>query len=186
MRHIYIATILSGLVFGCDGTDEPAPGTNQNQQSLECQADVLPDDFTMFGPLEGPGVDADGSLRASDTGNYVVSSTYLRLHPTQEANDRFMELMGPISMTLANQPGLIALQTGGSMSCGTARTFTVWESEEAMYSFVASDAHANGIANVAQVSRGGSIVTHWDADTLEKATWDEALRQLSQHEGPVY
>jgi hypothetical protein len=39
---------------------------------------------------------------------------------------------------------------------------------------------------VDEVSRGGSVVVHWDAATLEESTWEEGARKLAASTGPFY
>jgi heme-degrading monooxygenase HmoA len=130
---------------------------------------------------QGPAVDpATGALRP---GSYVFSSTYLTLRP--DGRPRFGELMGPISADLQTRPGLLAITLALSESCGTARTLSAWESEEAMYAFVASDAHGAAVSAVGEVSRGQSVVTHW-AGTEAGATWARAAEELARDEGPFY
>jgi heme-degrading monooxygenase HmoA len=153
-----------------------------------CVRGTLEPDFATFMPLGGPAVDpATGALRPPAAGaSYVISSTYLALRGEPAAQQAFGELMGPISATLQAQPGLLAIQLAQSMSCGSARTLTVWESEDAMYAFVASPAHVEAMRRVGEVSRGESVVTHWVSSATTAATWDEAARQLRAHTGPRY
>lgn len=194
MRLLSSLVISSSLTLvACGGDDEvprqaptvmPAPSASP---SPVCTRGAMERDFTALSPLGGPGVDpATGALRPPTNGAYVVSSTYLTLRPEPAAQQAFGELMGPISETLATQPGLIAIQLGTSMACGTARTLTVWDTEESMYAFVASPPHAAAMARVGEVSRGQSVVTHWDASTVAEASWAEVERKLSVFSGIEY
>ena len=90
-----------------------------------------------------------------------------------------------ITELLAN-PGVVAIQLGTSMQCSSARTFTVWRDEAAMMAFVVGDAHANAIARTPEISRGGSVVTHWAATSIAEITWDEALARVAADRGPFY
>jgi heme-degrading monooxygenase HmoA len=134
----------------------------------------------------GPGVDPDTGELVDDGSTYVVSSTYLALMPDPAAQQAFGESMGPIIPALLGNPGMIATSLGLSMQCSTARTLTVWASEEAMMAFVTSDAHATAIARVAEISRGDSLVTHWTGAAIPEITWDEALARVLADEGPFY
>ena len=152
-----------------------------------CERGVLEADFELFAPFGGPGVDpATGKLRPSAGEPYIISSTYIRLRPEPAAQQAFGELMGPIAGALQQQPGLAAVLLGSSMTCGTARTLTVWASEEEMYAFVGGAPHAAAMAAVGQVSRGGSLATHWVATGTAAAEWPSVLPQLRAYDGPLY
>jgi heme-degrading monooxygenase HmoA len=143
--------------------------------------DTLEPDF-QSSPFQGPGVDAQGKLAP---GTYIMSSTYLRMGHSQQAQAEFQQLMGPLNQTLQQQQGLVAIRSGLSTNCNTARTFTVWKDEEAMYQFVGSPAHAQAISRVSVLSRGGSIVTSWQDDE-HGASWEKALERLAVDTGPTY
>jgi heme-degrading monooxygenase HmoA len=193
MRPSLALALSSSLsLFACGGeepTSIPAPSPSPSPSAEPtCARGTIEPDFAPIGPLAGPGVDpATGTLRPPPSGtSYVVSSTYLALRPEGPAQQTFGALMGPIGDALRTQEGLVAFELGSSASCGTARTLTVWVSEEAMYGFVASPAHTAAVAQVGQVSRGGSVVTHWDADTVDAAGWAEAQRRLAAFMGRQY
>jgi hypothetical protein len=135
--------------------------------------------------LEADGRDSN-DLTALPAGQYVVSTTYLRLPLRRSAVARFSELSAPKEDELRANPGLVRATTRVSGSCNTARTLSVWKSEADMYRFVGSPAHARAMAAVAEVSRGGSVTTHWDASEAD-ATWQVATRKLAEDtDGPVY
>ena len=180
MKILNFLPMMMLCLAGC--SDNKDPDSNSDPQGLECEPGRLASDFRMAGPLAGPGVGEDGKLVA---GTYVVGATYLRLKPDVAAQQKFNEVVGPISLALMSQPGLVALQIGSSDECGTARTFSVWESEEAMYNFVGGGPHGAAVGAIGQVSRGGSIVTHWETGP-EGATWEEALKRLAAVEGLGY
>jgi hypothetical protein len=153
-----------------------------------CSRDVLEADLEMPGPLAGPGVDpATGALKPPPSGSaYMVSTTYLTLNQAQEAQARFGELMGPLQESLAAQAGLVALQFGTSKACGTARTLSIWVSQEGMYDFVLGPAHTEAMSSIGEISRGGSVVAHWEASSPDAMTWEEAARQVGALDGPFY
>jgi heme-degrading monooxygenase HmoA len=173
---------LALLVLPACGEDAPAPTPLVEDPLADCTRDAVEADLQSFSPMSGPGVRADGTLAP---GRYVVSSTYLRMRPEPAAQARFQELMGPISQALQAQPGLVALQLAASERCGTARTLSVWQDEAAMYGFVTGDAHMAAVRAVGEVSRGGSIVTHW-ADDAQGVSWAKAAQQLGADTGPFY
>jgi quinol monooxygenase YgiN len=134
----------------------------------------------------GPGADPiTGELIAEGT-SFVVSSTYLAIKPEAAAQQAFGESVAPLVPALLANPGVVAIQLGTSMQCGSARTFTVWQDEAAMMAFVVGDAHANAIARTPEISRGGSVVTHWTATSIAEITWDEAIARIAADEGPFY
>jgi heme-degrading monooxygenase HmoA len=134
----------------------------------------------------GPGADPDTGELIDDGGTYVVSSTYLALRPEPAAQQAFGESTGPLVPELLGNPGMVAVQLGTSMQCSSARTLTVWQSEEAMMAFVTSDAHSAAIARVGEISRGDSLVTHWSGATIPEVSWDDALAHVLADDGPFY
>jgi quinol monooxygenase YgiN len=120
----------------------------------------------------GPGV-VGGAL---PPGHYVIAATYLKGRP--EGFDTFQQVLGPIITALPTTDGLVGYATQNSSSCFTARTLSVWRDEASMFQFVSSPAHSNAMAKVNQVSRGGSLTTHWSA-TEAGATLEEALAHLA-------
>lgn len=159
-----------------------------------CDRGALEDDLVgadaMGNPVPlawfGPGADPMTGELVDDGDSFVVSSTYLAIKPEGAAQQAFGESIGPMIPELLANPGVVAIQLGTSMQCGSARTFTVWRDEAAMMAFVVGDAHANAIARTAEISRGGSVVTHWTATSLAEITWDEALARVAADEGPFY
>ncbi|MBM4362234.1 MAG: DUF3291 domain-containing protein [Deltaproteobacteria bacterium] len=126
---------------------------------------------------------ADATL--PETG-FVVATTFLRITHGDAGAAVFSELETPVQGELVAAPGVLAVELAVATSCNTARTLSVWESIEAMYGFVGGPAHATAMERVAEVSRGGSVTTHWDATAASEASWEEALRRLSSVSGPVY
>ena len=143
-----------------------------------CQRGTLEPDFAAV-PLAGAGVDESG-LRA---GQYIVSSTYLQLNP--DARHTFDQLIGPVLEDLQTRDGLLALSLGQSEACVALRTLAVWRDDAAMIAFVTSPAHTAAMAGVTDVSRGGSVVTHWAGDE-GSARWAVAAEELGAREGPEY
>jgi hypothetical protein len=156
------------------GEGEPADGCTRG----ELESDI------QYVPITLPG--SPGPLANPPAEGYVVSSTYLRLKHDEAAKGRFRTLNGPIQADLLARSGLVALEFAIEAQCNTARTKSVWTSTEAMYDFVASEAHGAAVQSIGELSRGGSVVTHWTAKTLDETTWDEATARLKGDKGPVY
>jgi quinol monooxygenase YgiN len=111
-------------------------------------------------------------------GNYVISSTYIAMKPTAEAQAGFQEVWTPLEKSLDATDGLIAYQTFGSTQCATARTIAVWRDQMAMFQFVGSPQHTAAIQKSATISRGGGATTHW-LDTEAGATLERAVEKLA-------
>jgi hypothetical protein len=170
----------SGTASG-DGTpsNESEPAADPTELS-DCTRGTLEPDL-QAAPLDGPGV-SDGALIPGD---HVVSSTYLQIGRDAASRQLFEQLVAPVTAELQVRPGLLALSFGSSESCGTVRTLSVWEDDVAMLGFVTSTAHANAMARVTEISRGGSVVTHWTGDAAT-ANWPTAAQRLGEDDGPEY
>jgi hypothetical protein len=175
------ATEVAGAAGGSDddGNDE-GESLEVGEAFGDCQRGAIEPDFTSA-PLAGPAV-VGGTLPG---GQYLFSSTYLQLGQDAESQQLFAMLLNPIVADLQTRPGLLALALGSSAACGTARTLAVWEDEAAMVGFVSGEAHGNAMARVTDVSRGGSIVTHWVGDESSGA-WSEAASRIAADDGPFY
>lgn len=135
--------------------------------------------------LEADGLDS-AELAALPAGQYVITTTYLRLPLKKSALKRFNELVAPMTDELKAHQGLVRVTTRLSTSCNTARTLSVWKSELEMYRFVNGSSHAKAMAAVSQVSRGGSVTTHWLGSESD-ATWQTATQKLAADtDGPTY
>lgn len=183
LRPAHSFALLAATLIAC-GTDEP---TDPPDDVPACARGTLEPDLAFLFPMNGPAVDpTTGAIVPPPAGGYVVSSTYLAMRPEPAAQQRFGELSGPLMAALTNRPGLLAIQLGMSQSCGTARTFTIWADEDAMYEFVTGPAHLAAMNAVAEVSRGGSVATHWTEARVEQMTWQAAAAQLAAFDGNTY
>jgi heme-degrading monooxygenase HmoA len=166
--------------------DGASADTGQGAGATACRKDLLEPDFGSNMPLTGPGVDpSTGTLLPRDE-PFIVATTYLALKSEPDAQEKFMQVLGPINEDLASRDGLIAVGLGGSNECGTARTLTVWRDEAAMNDFVFSAAHVVAIGAVALVSRGGSVTMSWAESDVGRVSWDQAAARLANHQGKVY
>lgn len=146
----------------------------------DCERGSIEPDF-MAAPLAGPAIEAGGLA----PGEYLISSTYLQLGQDAEAQQLFETLIGPVVADLQTRAGLLALSLGSSAGCGTARTLAVWQDEAAMIGFVTGEAHGNAMLRVGDVSRGGSVVTHWVGDE-SSVDWAQAASRVGADDGPLY
>ncbi len=174
MRRLPV--ILScGVVVACV---PPPPSPDESM----CNHTLLEPDFRADQELRGPGIDADGKV---PEGRYVLSSTYLAIQLSTDAFSTFSEVNRPIREALQSQPGLVGYQTGFSPDCYAARTLAVWSDEESMLQFVVGSAHGAAMAAIDEISRGKSIVTHWEDDATG-SSWQRAVEMISADEGPFY
>jgi quinol monooxygenase YgiN len=165
MNRVVVAVVLS-LSFGSLSCGLPIP------DDAKCMKGVLEADLGSEG-MKGAGL-VNGKVPA---GRYVMSATYLKFKPTVATLNTFQTVLDPIEKALPTTEGLIAYELSGSSSCSTARTLAVWRDEASMYAFVASTAHANAMAKGSELSRGGSLTTHW-VDTEAGATMGKAVQML--------
>lgn len=147
----------------------PFEGCSKGELEPDRQGDMV---------FRGPGVDPETG--ALPPGNYLISTTYLALKP--EMTQRAMELGGPIMQSLFTMKGLVGVATLQSSSCMSLRTLSVWESEEDMFAFVVSPAHASAMGHAASLSRGSSNAISWEGSEAQ-ATWEEAARRLASETG---
>jgi hypothetical protein len=145
-----------------------------------CVSGTLEPDFQGM-PLAGAGL-VNGAL---PKGQYLISTTWLRLSSRPASQQLFGQVMAPILGDLAARDGLLASSLGQSARCGTARTLAVWRDAAAMMAFVTGPAHAAAIASVSTLSRGGSLVTHF-ADDGTGASWAHAAAVIGTVNGPTY
>lgn len=175
-----------GTSSGSSSADDESGSTGEDPFA-DCQRDVLEEDIVVIDPMGmpgppqwyGPGADDDGALIDDGESEYVVSSTYLALQPNADPQ-LFGQLSAGNAMALFTNPGMIAVQLSNSTQCGTARTFTVWENEEALMNFVGSDAHLQSVSAFPSLSRGGSTLSVWaEPVTASEITWDAAMTRMA-------
>jgi hypothetical protein len=192
-RGFAVSLLAVALVACSEDDDDANAAQNVEQRSPTstngdpCQRGALESD-REFSPWAGPGVSpTTGVPEAPESGTqFIVSTTYLRLKSDDAAQQRFQGVLGPINDALATQPGLRALQTSVSTSCGTARTLSVWQDEASMYTFVGGEAHGAAMAAVPEISRGGSITTHFLARSASDVTWEKAATELAASNKSTY
>ncbi len=153
----------------------------------DCSRGVIEEDYFVVNQFGmpgaprwyGPGADDDGNLVDDGRTEFVVSVTYLALSSDADF-DLLNELNIANSMALYANPGLVATQLGGSMVCGSLRTFTVWESNTALTEFVASEAHLQSVGAFPALSRGGSTLSVWaDPAPASQITMENAMIRMA-------
>lgn len=157
--------------------EEGASGSDDERETdddyAQCSKGEVEADITTSLALAGPGVDPDTGMLTP--GDYLVATTYLALQPGKV--DTVVELSGPVIESSFTLPGFVAMTIAGSEACNTLRTLTVWESEQAMFAFVASPSHTRAMAQTGNISRGTSNTITWEGDA-DSVTWQKAAREL--------
>jgi hypothetical protein len=171
---------------GSDSTDAAPIGPRPGCERGVIEGDLAggPPNMPTAPVLVGPGVDpTTGQLIPPTSGEYFVSTTYLSIRGTPEAQQRFGMLMGPMLEDLPSrmspEGGLVAMGLATSASCGTGRTLTVWRDEAAMLDFVASPAHIQAMTAVTEISTGHSVAIHWTTADASSIDWDDAASRLA-------
>jgi hypothetical protein len=169
------------------GSETTAPAsTSAGEESTGSPAspfDCVEQSFAPS-PLAGPGLDPEtGAIVGHPQSSYVLHTTQAVLDP--ETVQAFDVAVGEVLAQLQATDGLIALSLSADMQCGYARTLGIWESEEAMLTFVATGAHAQAMADGPNLIATGRF-THFDIDPTDiENAWDIALERI-QTVDPLY
>lgn len=133
--------------------------------------------FAEVKPLSGPGYDPETGFVGEPQAKYFAATT--QIYVAEDKQDAFIAANGPVIQQIGETPGLVAWSVGGDPSCQVNRTMTIWESEEAMYSFVTSGAHAEVMGQLTELSLTGKT-THWETtpEEIEAQTWDTVRAKL--------
>jgi heme-degrading monooxygenase HmoA len=164
---------------GCGGSDSAA---------LEALYACEELGFTEFRPLTGSEFDLaqGGFLVDPAQTSYVVHTT--QIYVSAEKQGDFLAAFGDVAAQLAETEGLVAWAVSGDEACGVNRTLGIWESEQAMYAFVGSGAHATAMGLTTELSLTGKV-TNWEATAgeVEALDWDVARTKLAEVEpSPIY
>ncbi len=139
--------------------------------------DCQENNFVETKPLSGPGYDPETGFVGEPQATYFAATT--QIYVAADAQEAFISASGPVIQQILKTPGLVAWTVGGDTDCQVNRTMTIWESEDAMYSFVTSGAHAEVMGQVTELSLTGKTV-HWviTPEEIETQTWDTVRAKL--------
>ena len=177
-KLVVVALMMLGAACGDDSASAGSGGSAGQGGSGEGGAPPDPyaalyaceeTEFVAFKTLSGPGYDEETGFVGQPRESYVLHATQIYVRPEQEQT--FLQVSGAVIGQLGTTPGLVAFSVGSDDGCGVARTIGVWESEEALYAFVGSGAHAEAMAQTAALSFTGRT-THWDATAEEVLSYD--------------
>jgi hypothetical protein len=180
MRYVLTVVMVSGCA-GAGAEIEPGdsgPGT-EDPTVDPCNGAEMEADLAIDPNLPDP---AGWSLPPSA----IVSTTYLQIEDTQEAQQAFGEAAGPIAAALEASPGLMGVSFASSESCGTQRTLSAWATTDDMLGFVTGPEHGAAISRIGVISRGRSITMSWTAADLAETSWPAVIAALETHDGPEY
>lgn len=138
-------------------------------------------------PFAGPGF-KDGKVTSAAAGPFIASTTILLVKDDSVSTDTFNKHMTILQEKLKTQPGLIGLSLAFTpLSNKDWRTLAVWESEDAMFAWVASDEHAAAMSDMADKAESGSQVASWEIKKEEvPPTWDDAKAHLEKDGQAAY
>lgn len=140
-------------------------------------------DLAIVQPLVGPGFDPEtGALLEPVADEYVVSTTQILPKADSESQQAFFELSDGVIAQLMQSQGFLGFSLAAEPTCGFARTLTVWESEEAMYAFVSTGAHAEAMGQTFAVGVTGRV-TSWTAPAEDvPPSWEDAIAKIAEVE----
>jgi hypothetical protein len=138
-------------------------------------------ELTILFPFGGPGFDSmTGELVEPIADEYVVSTTQLLPKADAASQQAFFELTEAVVVELMQTPGLLGAGFAQEPNCGFMRTLTVWESEQAMFAFVSSDAHVEAMSQTFVVGVTGRV-TSWTAPADEMPpSWEGAIAKIAE------
>jgi heme-degrading monooxygenase HmoA len=170
-------------MLGCDSEASTASddGTSVTEDPLfTCDEK----EFKVAAPLHGPNYDqSKGGLQGDTQGSYVVSTTVLYLKTGVKTD--FFKVATQVTGQVDKAPGMVAWGLASDDGCGSQRTLVVWESEEAMYDFVRSGAHAEHMGDFDTFAiNGKTSVWTATADEVNKLDFDVAKEHLKA-EDPI-
>lgn len=132
------------------------------------------------GTLQGPGWDAKaGELRNRNPRTLIVAATHLRVKQSDlRTHPTFARVVQPITRELETSPGLVGYATRATWDLSDEWTVSIWESEEDMMRFAASDVHLDGVEAMQRLG-SQAWVGHWPVNSSEVPwSWDKVLQQL--------
>lgn len=157
------------------GTDEGEPA--DPDPTLEALAACDESDFGGT-PFMGPSFDPEtGELAVALPSSYVVATTAGWARPEAEHQEALGSASEEVSGVVFESPGLLGARFGGSEACGSARTLTLWESQEALMNFVWGEVHG-GAMSLTDTTTLGWETTRWVESSAEPPTWDQARAAL--------
>lgn len=191
-HHSFVAALCLAMVLSaaCDPSSDSQGAQDASETTANASESTGTDWQAVFAcvetdlqvvPLFGPGWDSESqSLIGEPKATYVVHTTQALV--PEEQLPHFEALSVGVAEQLMQTPGLIAIGFASEPNCGFERTMGVWESEQAMYAFVGSGAHAQAMAQTADLQAAGRVM-HFEVSASElPIPWDTLITRLSEVE----
>jgi len=113
-----------------------------------------------------------------ETKTYIHAATALQLKSWRYLFP-FLRLSGKVQRRLRQTPDHVTHGLRTDVLRATFRTYSVYESYEALQDLIYSPEHAEAIGKMAEWSGPESRTTHWTSPSRE-IDWKEGLRRLEQ------
>jgi quinol monooxygenase YgiN len=187
MSRLGCMALLATLAIGCGdstggggdaGGSSPgganAGGAGGAAPSGPSEAELYGCDEVGFGDvieLGGPGYNPVDGIIGEPQAEYVVHATMLYWKADQQ--EAFYDLAVELIAQLNETEGLLAYALGTDETCRTARSIGIWRSEEDLYAFVTTGAHAKAMGLTNELSWSGKA-THYSvaAGELDTVDWE--------------
>lgn len=174
-RKVFAGALsMMAVVAACSDDQDKKPSCTSAQLESDLEAS----------PFMGPGADpVTGELKLTAGRQYMVSSTYgvpVRGPDGAPVTAEYGEIFAAVEQQLAKESGLVAFKLASSAACKSGRTLAVWDSEDAMYAFVVSPAHARAMQRADAILQPGYGVTHWEAGRKEEMTFEKGVQMLAE------
>jgi len=158
------------------GSDTSASDTTAGE-TVDASAYDCVETEPMIQPLFGNHWDPETESIIGETqATYVVHTT--QAYVPAETAQMFADLSYQVVEQLYTTPGLIAVGFMTEPNCGFSRTVGIWTSEQAMYDFVVSGAHANAMAQTASLNLSGRVA-HFEVPAEDlPLSWDTIRERI--------
>lgn len=142
-------------------------------------------------PFEGPGFSLEEGLTAAVPagGEFIVGATRVVVADGDEPIRLFDERMNAVTAVLdEGPPGLVGYSVRRNLfSRGGYRTVSVWESQDAMWAFVLSDAHFAAVEDADRIGAEGTKVVQFTMPAAElPPRWDMVIDKTDNEGRPAY
>ncbi len=185
MKHIHPLLLIVACALPACSDDDPANAGAGGQGGSETpDLDALyacrDVSFQVFRPLASEHFDPaqGGLLSAAPQASYIVHST--QIFVKEDKMPDFLQTNATVTAQLDQTEGMIAYSLAGDAGCGDLRTLGIWASEQAMYAFVGSGAHAQAMTQVNELALTGRV-THWTAtaEEVNALDWPTAMDKIA-------
>jgi hypothetical protein len=173
---------LLAILSACASSSEAPKDDTEGRAVMDYEACVA-DDWQRP-PFDGAFA-ADGSFLGPSDMTVWIGATDVQLWGDEASYALLDTLMGPIHEDLSTRQGMLGITFDNSAACHRARTFTVWESEQALYAFVGGPAHGAAMVEAGSGSLGPIDLAQtgvWSVSSTGLVlTWDDHEAHLVRY-----